>query len=77
MMGLYEYSLTVCHTLNMCLPHANLVLLKPNLIVTVNLHAVCGYAATHMWLPYCILLFLLFHSATAMQLHHVMLLCQP
>ena len=47
---------------------ANLVLLNLTLSLTVHFRAVHGYAATHMCLTHVMLLF---HSATAMWLHHV------
>ena len=52
----------------MCLPLTNLVLLNLTLFLTVHFHAAHGYAATHMRITHVMLLF---HSATAMQLHYV------
>ena len=51
---------------------ANLVLLNLTLFLTVHFCAVHGYAATHMCITHVMLLF---HSATAMQLHHALNLC--
>ena len=58
-------------TTHVCLM-ANLILLNLILFLTVHYHAVHGYAATHMCPPHVMLLF---HSATAMQLHHAFHLC--
>ena len=47
---------------------ANPILLNLTLLLTVHFHAVHGYAATYMHITHAMLLF---HSATAMWLHHV------
>ena len=46
---------------------ANLVLSNLTLLLAVHLRAVRGYAATHMHITHVMLLF---HSVTAMRLHH-------
>ena len=80
MMGLYKYPLTSQpsafpkHMFALCKPCS----IKSNLIVTVDLHAVHGYVCCHTYAASSLYAsFLLFHSATTMQLHHVILLCQP
>ena len=47
---------------------ANLILLNLTLFLIVHFCAMHGYAATHMHFPHVMLLF---HSATAIWLHHV------
>ena len=46
----------------------NPILLNLTLFLTVHFRAMHGYAATHMHITHAMLLF---HSATAMRLHHV------
>ena len=51
---------------------ANLILLNLTLFLIVHFCAMHGYAATHMCFPHVMLLF---HSATTIQLHHVINPC--
>ena len=66
----YLMPFTISQT-HVCLM-ANLVLLNLTLFLTVHFWAVHGYAATHV---HSSCLCFLFHSATAMWLHHVFNLC--